>query len=270
MDGQVPSPTSPGLPHLRCHRRASEASIASQVSGMADSYTASNIATSESTAARVRLLSGWFRARRQFDTLTLLFPPPRHASPPRPPSAREPDAGPCKRPGLLAQLALPYSRLASRSSSLRSRKTVRRVFPGSEPVTSDLTPDVTADVADFSSAPPSPGLLKNMEKGTRGGREGRAPRSILVPCDLSFLLSDGPLIVLVVLQCQTRPTTFSQSREGSQRLSFAFQPLPAAPRRVVLRLPVNPLNPPPFRLAAVPELRLCSSVPCSCRSVVGQ
>uniref|UniRef100_A0AAQ4P355 Phosphatidylinositol transfer protein membrane associated 2 n=1 Tax=Gasterosteus aculeatus aculeatus TaxID=481459 RepID=A0AAQ4P355_GASAC len=45
VDGQVPSPTSPGLPHLRCHRRASEASIASQVSGMADSYTASNIAT---------------------------------------------------------------------------------------------------------------------------------------------------------------------------------------------------------------------------------
>uniref|UniRef100_G3PSP2 Phosphatidylinositol transfer protein membrane associated 2 n=1 Tax=Gasterosteus aculeatus aculeatus TaxID=481459 RepID=G3PSP2_GASAC len=64
VDGQVPSPTSPGLPHLRCHRRASEASIASQVSGMADSYTASNIATSESTAARVRLLSGGFRARR--------------------------------------------------------------------------------------------------------------------------------------------------------------------------------------------------------------
>uniref|UniRef100_G3PSP0 Phosphatidylinositol transfer protein membrane associated 2 n=1 Tax=Gasterosteus aculeatus aculeatus TaxID=481459 RepID=G3PSP0_GASAC len=119
VDGQVPSPTSPGLPHLRCHRRASEASIASQVSGMADSYTASNIATT-----------------------------------------REPDAGPCKRPGLLAQLALPYSRLASRSSSLRSRKTVRQVFPRSEPVTSDLA----ADSADFSSAPPSPELLKNMEK----------------------------------------------------------------------------------------------------------
>uniref|UniRef100_A0A8C5FTJ0 Phosphatidylinositol transfer protein membrane associated 2 n=1 Tax=Gadus morhua TaxID=8049 RepID=A0A8C5FTJ0_GADMO len=33
-------------PHLRGHRRASEASLASQVSGMADSYTASNIATS--------------------------------------------------------------------------------------------------------------------------------------------------------------------------------------------------------------------------------
>ncbi|TNN68153.1 Membrane-associated phosphatidylinositol transfer protein 2 [Liparis tanakae] len=50
VDGQVPSPTSPGLPHLRCNRRASEASLTSQVSGLADSYTASNIATSELTS----------------------------------------------------------------------------------------------------------------------------------------------------------------------------------------------------------------------------
>ncbi|CAL9682349.1 unnamed protein product [Knipowitschia caucasica] len=40
-DGPCPSP---GVPHLRYTRRASEASIASQVSGLADSYTASNIA----------------------------------------------------------------------------------------------------------------------------------------------------------------------------------------------------------------------------------
>ncbi|XP_029300192.1 LOW QUALITY PROTEIN: membrane-associated phosphatidylinositol transfer protein 2 [Cottoperca gobio] len=45
VDGQFPSPTSPGVPHLRCNRRSSSASIASQVSGLADSYTASNIAT---------------------------------------------------------------------------------------------------------------------------------------------------------------------------------------------------------------------------------
>ncbi|XP_047200501.1 membrane-associated phosphatidylinositol transfer protein 2 isoform X4 [Hippoglossus stenolepis] len=45
VDGQYPLSTSPGVPHLRCNRRASEASIASQVSGLADSYTASNIAT---------------------------------------------------------------------------------------------------------------------------------------------------------------------------------------------------------------------------------
>uniref|UniRef100_A0A671VNG8 Phosphatidylinositol transfer protein membrane associated 2 n=1 Tax=Sparus aurata TaxID=8175 RepID=A0A671VNG8_SPAAU len=49
VDGQYPSSTSPGVPHLRFNRRASEASLASQVSGLADSYTASNIATSKSS-----------------------------------------------------------------------------------------------------------------------------------------------------------------------------------------------------------------------------
>uniref|UniRef100_A0A8C4HD95 Phosphatidylinositol transfer protein membrane associated 2 n=1 Tax=Dicentrarchus labrax TaxID=13489 RepID=A0A8C4HD95_DICLA len=56
VDGPYPSSTSPGVPHLRFNRRASEASIASQVSGLADSYTASNIATSNHTK-RPRLLS---------------------------------------------------------------------------------------------------------------------------------------------------------------------------------------------------------------------
>ena len=46
MDGLYPTSPLAGAPHLRGHRRASEASLASQVSGMADSYTASNIATS--------------------------------------------------------------------------------------------------------------------------------------------------------------------------------------------------------------------------------
>uniref|UniRef100_I3KDZ0 Phosphatidylinositol transfer protein membrane associated 2 n=1 Tax=Oreochromis niloticus TaxID=8128 RepID=I3KDZ0_ORENI len=50
-----PSSTSPGIPHLRCNRRASEASIASQVSGLADSYTASNIAT---------IASRWWGSKR--------------------------------------------------------------------------------------------------------------------------------------------------------------------------------------------------------------
>lgn len=49
VDGQCPLSTSPGVPHLRFNRRASEASLASQVSGLADSYTASNMATSECT-----------------------------------------------------------------------------------------------------------------------------------------------------------------------------------------------------------------------------
>ncbi|XP_029940290.1 membrane-associated phosphatidylinositol transfer protein 2-like [Salarias fasciatus] len=45
VDGPCPPSSSPGVPHLRCSRRASEVSIASQASGLADAYTASNIAT---------------------------------------------------------------------------------------------------------------------------------------------------------------------------------------------------------------------------------
>ncbi|XP_029693296.1 membrane-associated phosphatidylinositol transfer protein 2-like [Takifugu rubripes] len=55
VDGQGPSSTSPGVPHLRFNRRASEASLASQVSGLADSYTASNIAT---------IASRWWGSKR--------------------------------------------------------------------------------------------------------------------------------------------------------------------------------------------------------------
>ncbi|XP_041825629.1 membrane-associated phosphatidylinositol transfer protein 2-like [Melanotaenia boesemani] len=53
VDG--PPSTSPGVPHLRCNRRASEVSIASQVSGLAESYTASNIAT---------IASRWWGSKR--------------------------------------------------------------------------------------------------------------------------------------------------------------------------------------------------------------
>ncbi|KAM4527588.1 membrane-associated phosphatidylinositol transfer protein 2 isoform 1-T4 [Odontesthes bonariensis] len=55
VDGQCPSSTSPGVPHFRCNRRASEVSIASQVSGLAESYTASNIAT---------IASRWWGSKR--------------------------------------------------------------------------------------------------------------------------------------------------------------------------------------------------------------
>ncbi|XP_058850501.1 membrane-associated phosphatidylinositol transfer protein 2-like isoform X11 [Acipenser ruthenus] len=44
QDGSCKSPATVESPHFRGFRRASEVSIASQVSGMADSYTASNIA----------------------------------------------------------------------------------------------------------------------------------------------------------------------------------------------------------------------------------
>uniref|UniRef100_A0A3P9PY66 Phosphatidylinositol transfer protein membrane associated 2 n=1 Tax=Poecilia reticulata TaxID=8081 RepID=A0A3P9PY66_POERE len=54
-DGLCLTSTSPGVPHLRCSRRASEASLASQVSGLADSYTATNIAT---------IASRWWGSKR--------------------------------------------------------------------------------------------------------------------------------------------------------------------------------------------------------------
>uniref|UniRef100_A0A671PAC8 Membrane-associated phosphatidylinositol transfer protein 2-like n=1 Tax=Sinocyclocheilus anshuiensis TaxID=1608454 RepID=A0A671PAC8_9TELE len=52
------NPSSPAsVPAFRGARRASETSIASQVSGLADSYTASNIANSKLTHVHARLLS---------------------------------------------------------------------------------------------------------------------------------------------------------------------------------------------------------------------
>lgn len=56
VDGPCPLSTSPGVPHLRFTRRSSEASIASQASGQADSYTASNIATSKPPTSDLWLL----------------------------------------------------------------------------------------------------------------------------------------------------------------------------------------------------------------------
>ncbi|CAL8340544.1 unnamed protein product, partial [Arctogadus glacialis] len=55
VDGLYPTSPLAGAHHLRGHRRASEASLASQVSGMADSYTASNIAT---------IASHWWGSKR--------------------------------------------------------------------------------------------------------------------------------------------------------------------------------------------------------------
>ncbi|XP_061763808.1 membrane-associated phosphatidylinositol transfer protein 2-like isoform X2 [Nerophis ophidion] len=55
VDAPCPPSTSPGVPHIRCHRRASEASLASQVSGLADSYAASNLAN---------IASRWWGSKR--------------------------------------------------------------------------------------------------------------------------------------------------------------------------------------------------------------
>ncbi|XP_064798311.1 membrane-associated phosphatidylinositol transfer protein 2-like isoform X7 [Oncorhynchus masou masou] len=55
VDSQYPSSPLTGTPHPRGLRRSSEASIASQVSGMADSYTASNI---------TNIASRWWGSKR--------------------------------------------------------------------------------------------------------------------------------------------------------------------------------------------------------------
>ncbi|KAF3849246.1 hypothetical protein F7725_015743 [Dissostichus mawsoni] len=124
VDG--PLPTSPGVPHLRCTRRSSSASIASQVSGLADSYTASNIATTHKIE---------------------------------------------KKPSLLSQLVLPYNKFASRRASMRSQRKSRQMLPKPNGVESEQSSevsfdfnDVASDIADISSAPPSPGLMKNIGK----------------------------------------------------------------------------------------------------------
>ncbi|XP_030197287.1 membrane-associated phosphatidylinositol transfer protein 2 isoform X2 [Gadus morhua] len=126
VDGLYPTSPLAGAPHLRGHRRASEASLASQVSGMADSYTASNIAT----------------------TPTL-----------------EVSRSPSKRLGLLSQLALPYHKLLSRTPSLRSPKRVRPRGAESDPVTPDLA-DVTWPVTEvlLGSSPPSPRAMRCIEQ----------------------------------------------------------------------------------------------------------
>ncbi|XP_048037189.1 membrane-associated phosphatidylinositol transfer protein 2 isoform X2 [Chanodichthys erythropterus] len=83
MFGDHSNPSSPAsIPAFRGTRRASETSIASQVSGLADSYTASNIANI-THACQLRL---------------------------------------SKKLSLLSQLALPYNKISSRSSSLKSCK----------------------------------------------------------------------------------------------------------------------------------------------------
>lgn len=102
-----------------------------------------------------------------------------------------------KRSRLLSQLALPYNRLASRTPSRRSLKKVRRVFPRTNGLESELSSDVSSDItdvtSDISSVPTSPRVLKNIEQGTLGvvvrGHEGWMLGSVLTPRSLSFLPS---------------------------------------------------------------------------------
>ncbi|KAK2887994.1 membrane-associated phosphatidylinositol transfer protein 2-like isoform X3 [Channa argus] len=132
VDGQCSASTSPGLPHLRCNRRASEASIASQVSGMADSYTTSNIATTHkvSQTKRPRLLS--------------------HLAPPY---------NKCTSQSLSPRLRKKICQVFPKPDDVECEQ--------SSDVSSDMTSaltDVTSDITDISSSPPSLGVLKNIEQ----------------------------------------------------------------------------------------------------------
>ncbi|XP_061554479.1 membrane-associated phosphatidylinositol transfer protein 2-like isoform X1 [Phycodurus eques] len=143
VDAAYPPPsTSPGVPHIRCHRRASEASLASQVSGLAESYAASNVANSKSASG---LRSP--HVPRALACLTACSEP------------NVPSAGRVKkRLSLLSQI--PYRKLASRTPSSRSCRKTRQVFlrAAESEAASDAGSDVTADIPDISS----PGALNNL------------------------------------------------------------------------------------------------------------
>ncbi|XP_078142022.1 membrane-associated phosphatidylinositol transfer protein 2 isoform X1 [Centroberyx gerrardi] len=130
VDGQYPSSPSPGVPHLRSHRRASEASIASQVSGLADSYTASNIATTHTRGGgQTKRLSLLSHLALPYNKLASRSPSPR------------------SRKKVLPVFPGPNGVESEQSSDMSS----------------DLT-DVTSDITDTNSVPPSPGVLKNIEQ----------------------------------------------------------------------------------------------------------
>ncbi|XP_053728547.1 membrane-associated phosphatidylinositol transfer protein 2-like [Synchiropus splendidus] len=133
---RCPSPATPGLPHLHCSRRVSEASTASQVSGSADAKLTSNIATTLRPRPRPSLLSHLPLTYRRF-------------------------ASSSTSPRLSKKLRQVFPRRAG-SESLSSD-------PSSD-LTSDLTgvtpdlTDISSNITDFSSPPPSPGLLRNLEQ----------------------------------------------------------------------------------------------------------
>ncbi|XP_044190074.1 membrane-associated phosphatidylinositol transfer protein 2-like isoform X1 [Thunnus albacares] len=143
VDGPYPASTSPGVPHLRCNRRASEASIASQVSGLADSYTASNIATTHKHEV----------TQTKRSSLLSQLPLPYNKFAARSPSPR------LRKKRSIRQVFLRLNGVESEqnldlSSDMSSDLT---------DVTSDLT-DVASDITDISSVPPSPRVLKNIEQ----------------------------------------------------------------------------------------------------------
>ncbi|XP_067290042.1 membrane-associated phosphatidylinositol transfer protein 2 isoform X3 [Pseudorasbora parva] len=130
MFGDHSNPSSPGsIPAFRGARRASETSIASQVSGLADSYTASNIANI-TQACQLRL---------------------------------------SKKLSLLSQLALPYNKISSRSPSPKSCKAQnkRQVERQDSSCLDDTEQSISLGFEpspSLASDPPSPCVLLDIEQ----------------------------------------------------------------------------------------------------------
>ncbi|XP_064798305.1 membrane-associated phosphatidylinositol transfer protein 2-like isoform X2 [Oncorhynchus masou masou] len=134
VDSQYPSSPLTGTPHPRGLRRSSEASIASQVSGMADSYTASNITNTtkcqSSPSKKLGLLS-----QLALPKLPSRSPSPRARKKIRP--------------------FLSHGRTDSDQ--------------GDDDVTADVTAsdvssDLPSDITDTNSDPPSPDTLMDVEQ----------------------------------------------------------------------------------------------------------
>ncbi|CAB1352201.1 unnamed protein product [Coregonus sp. 'balchen'] len=142
---QYPSSPLTGPPHPRGPRRSSEASIASQVSGMADSYTASNIANTtkrySSPSKKLGLLS-----QLALSKLPLRSPSPR------------------ARKKIQPFLTLRRTDSEQGDVDVTSDVTSSDVSSDLPSDFTDVTSDVTSDITDTNSDPPSPDTLMDIEQ----------------------------------------------------------------------------------------------------------
>ncbi|XP_045078482.1 membrane-associated phosphatidylinositol transfer protein 2 isoform X2 [Coregonus clupeaformis] len=145
VDSQYPSSPLTGPPHPRGPRRSSEASIASQVSGMADSYTASNIANTtkrySSPSKKLGLLS-----QLALSKLPLRSPSPR------------------ARKKIQPFLTLRRTDSEQGDVDVTSDVTSSDVSSDLPSDFTDVTSDVTSDITDTNSDPPSPDTLMDIEQ----------------------------------------------------------------------------------------------------------
>ncbi|XP_010875718.1 membrane-associated phosphatidylinositol transfer protein 2 isoform X5 [Esox lucius] len=143
VDSQYPSSPQTGTPHPRGPRRSSEASIASQVSGMADSYTASNIANTTKCQSS---------PSRKLGLLSQLALP----------------KFPCRTPSPLARKKvrpfLSFGRTDSDDDVTADVPSTDVSFDLTSSDFNDVTSDVTSDITDTNSDLPSPDTLMDIEQ----------------------------------------------------------------------------------------------------------